>query len=107
MIRGKKPAPAFLLLLVFFLAFFSVYDLAQQDTPEEQSQAAQAEKDQKKVVPTPKDIKESTGIYVFVGWMWLAVFVLVFFLRLKIKEVDRLYRLGYFSNKIVSRRPGK
>lgn len=97
MIRGKKPAPAFLLLLVFFLAFFSGYDLAQQDTPEEQSQAAQAEKE--RIVPSPKNIKESTDIYVFVGWIWLAVCVLVFFLRLKIKEVDRLYRLGYFSQK--------
>jgi len=99
MIRGKKPTPAFLFLLIFFLAFFSGYDLAQQDTPEEQSQAAQAEKEQEKIVPSPKDIKESTGISVFVGWIWLAVFVLVFFLRLKIKEVDRLYRLGYFSGK--------
>ncbi len=99
MIRGKKPAPAFLLLLVFFLAFFSSYDLALQDMPEEQSQAAQAEKEKEKIVPSPKNIKESTGLYVFVGWVWLAVFVLVFFLRLKIKEVDRLYRLGYFSNK--------
>lgn len=97
MIRGKKPAPAFLLLLVFFLAFFSGYDLAQQDMPEEQSQAAQAEKE--KIVSSPKNIKESTDIYVFIGWIWLAVFVLVFFLRLKIKEVDRLYRLGYFSQK--------
>jgi len=99
MIRGKKPAPVFLLLLVFFLAFFSGYDLAQQETPEEQSQAAQAEKEQEKIVSSPKNIKESTGLYVFVGWIWLAVFVLVFFLRLKIKEVDRLNRLGYFSNK--------
>ncbi len=99
MIRGKKPAPAFLLLLVFFLAFFSGYDLAQQDTPDEQSQAAQVEKEKEKIVPSPKNIKESTGLYVFVGWVWLAVFVLVFFLRLKIKEVDRLYRLGYFLNK--------
>lgn len=99
MIRGKKPTPAFLLLLVFFLAFFSGYDLAQQDTPEEQVQAAQAQKEKEKIVPSPKNIKESTDLYVFVGWIWLAVFVLVFFLRLKIKEVDRLYRLGYFSGK--------
>ncbi len=99
MIRGKKPAPAFLLLLIFFLAFFSSYDLALQDMPGEQNQAAQAQKEKEKIVPSPKNIKESTGIYVFVGWIWLAVFILVFFLRLKIKEVDRLYRLGYFSNK--------
>ncbi len=99
MIRGKTPAPAFLLLVVFFLAFFSSYDLAQQDMPEEQSQAAQAQKEKEKIVPSPKNIKESTDSTVFVGWIWLAVFVLVFFLRLKIKEVDRLYRMGYFSGK--------
>lgn len=99
MIRGKKPSPAFLLLLVFFLVFFSSYDLAQQDMSEEQSQAAQAQKEKEKIVPSLKNIKESTDSTVFVGWIWLAVFVLVFFLRLKIKEVDRLYRLGYFSQK--------
>ena len=99
MIRGKKPAPVYLLLLVFFLLVCSGYDLARQDMPQEKSQASQSEKNQEKIVSSPKDIKESVGITVFVGWMWLSVCVLVYFLWLKIKEADRLHRLGYFPNK--------
>lgn len=95
----KRPARAFLLIFVFSLIFFSSHDFAQQAAPEKQSQVAKIEKEQEKVVPSPKNIKESTSIYVFVGWMWLSICVLVYFLRLKIKEVDRLYRLDYFSGK--------
>jgi hypothetical protein len=53
--------------------------------------------EQDKIVPGPKDIKESTGIIVFVSWMWLSIIILIFFLKLKIKEVDRLLELGYLS----------
>jgi hypothetical protein len=50
-----------------------------------------------KIKPAPKDIKEAVGIYVFLGWIWISIFVLVFILRQKIKETDRIYRLKFFS----------
>ncbi len=49
------------------------------------------------IVPGPKDIKQATAIYVFLGWIWLSIGILIFFIRMKIKEVDRLHLLGYFS----------
>jgi hypothetical protein len=52
-----------------------------------------------KIVVGPQDIKQKTGILVFVAWMWISVFVIVYFLRLKIKEADRLYRLRFYSAK--------
>jgi len=49
------------------------------------------------VVPAPQGIRESTAIYVFLGWMWLSIGVLVYLLRLKIREIDRLYYSKYYS----------
>ena len=49
------------------------------------------------IVPAPKDIKEATAIYVFLGWMWLSILVLIYLLRLKVKETDRIHQLKFFS----------
>jgi cytochrome b6 len=48
------------------------------------------------VVPAPQNIRESTAIYVFLGWMWVSIGVLIYLLRLKIKEIDRLYFSRYY-----------
>ncbi len=88
------------LLVIFFLSFFILeYNFAQQVTQEEQDKKAQAKDDQEKIIPSPRNIKEQTGIYVFVAWMWIAIVVLIFILRLKIKEVDRLHKLRFLSVK--------
>jgi quinol-cytochrome oxidoreductase complex cytochrome b subunit len=50
-----------------------------------------------KIVPAPQNIKESTAIYVFLGWMWVSIAVLIYFLRQKIRETDRLYFSRYFT----------
>ncbi len=93
----KKRFRVFFLLNVFFLSFFLIDEnFAQQVSPEKQSQV---EKKAEKIVASPRNIKEATRIYVFVGWMWLAIFVLLYFLRLKIREADRLYAIKYFSAK--------
>lgn len=93
----KKWLRVFFLLNVFSLSFFLINEnFGQQVSPEKQSQV---EKKAEKIVASPRNIKEATGIYVFIGWMWLAILVLIYFLRLKIREVDRLYHLKYFSAK--------
>lgn len=88
-----------LLLAAFFLSFFLLKDdFAQQAKPEgRSSQVNQLKEEEGKIVPSPKNIKESTAIYVFVAWMWLAIFALIYILRLKIKEADRLHQLGFLS----------
>jgi Na+/H+ antiporter NhaC len=79
------------LLVVFFLSFFILeFSFAQQAAQEEQEE---------KIIPSPQNIKESTGIYVFVAWMWIAIFVLIYILRLKIREVDRLLQIRFLSAK--------
>jgi len=84
-------------VLLAFILLCIVSALAQETIPEEKNQEAQVEQG-KTIIPSPKDIKEKTAIYVFVGWMWLSIIVLIFILRAKIREADRLHRIKFFSN---------
>lgn len=93
---NMKRFPCF--LLIIFLAVAGVgLSLAQQVPPEESVQKEQVVEEQGEIIPSPKDIKESTTIYVFVGWVWLSIIVLIFILRAKIKEVDRLHRIRFLN----------
>ena len=90
--RKKGSFFALFLLIVFCLASLVLkYDYAQQSTPQAKDQAHQAdiEKEPEKIIPSPKNIKESTAIYVFLVWTWIGIFVLIYILRLKIKEVGK------------------
>ena len=102
MMRRKGRFFALLLLIVFCFACFALkYDYAQKSTPQAKDQATQAEKEKEpeKIIPSPRNIKESTAIYVFLAWLWVGIFVLIYILRLKIKEVDRLHKIKFFSAK--------
>jgi len=87
-----------LILVGFVFSFGQAEVLDGQEAPSlQQSQMERVENDVEVIVPAPADIKQTTAIYVFLGWIWLSIGVLIFFLRLKIKEVDRLHDLGFFT----------
>jgi len=89
------------ILTIFFLLFVALscslysYPAQQQAEP---AAASQMENSQEKVHPAPQNIKEKIGIYVFLGWVWLSILVLIYFLKLKIQEADRLYELDFYSD---------
>lgn len=83
-------------MLIAVFAFHLIF--AQLPIQEETAIDDPPQEDSEKIVPTPKNIKEAIGIYVFVVWLWLSILVLIFILRLKIKEADRLYHLRFFPS---------
>jgi hypothetical protein len=87
----------FLLLFLFSWTYVPLSH-AQQEVIKERPEETQKKEEPEKVVGTPQNIKERTGILVFVAWIWLSIIVLVYFLCLKIKETDRLYLLRFFSS---------
>lgn len=95
----KRFLGTFLLAVLFLSFFIPEFNFAQQVRQEEQEEKIQVKDDQEKIIPSPQNIKESTGIYVFVAWMWIAIFVLIYILRLKIREVDRLLKIRFLSSK--------
>jgi len=100
MIKARSSFFPVVFLFLLLLSLVGVtYCPAQQDAAKAVTKAPQEEQEPEKIVGAPQDVKQKTGIWVFVIWMWISVFVIIFFLRLKIKEVDRLYNLRYFSAK--------
>jgi len=95
---GKRVLVHMVLFCFLLVSFGPLLYPAQQTVEELQTDTAQSEEESEKIVASPQNIKEETGIFVFVGWMWLSICVLVFFLRLKIREADRLFRLKFFSD---------
>lgn len=61
-------------------------------------QAQQEETAETAIHPGPQDIKERTAIYVFLIWIWSIIIVLIYILRKKIMEADRLHKLAYFDS---------
>jgi len=98
-----KKRPSLLLAAFFFLLLLSwigvSYCSVEQDVIQAQTSTPQEKEEPEKIISAPHDAKQKTGIWVFVAWMWISVFVLIYFLRLKIKEADRLYRLRFYSAK--------
>ena len=85
---------------MFLLAWIGApYCPAQQDGEQAVTSDLPEKQEPEKIIGAPQDIKQKTGIWVFVVWMWVSILVLVYFLRWKIKEADRLYQLRYFSAK--------
>ncbi len=98
--RKKKKFVVLFVLVISLHSFFLLKpDFAQQVAQKEKTEMAQEEENQEKIIAGPQNIKESTGIYVFVAWLWLAIFVLIYILVLKIKEVDRLLEIRFISEK--------
>jgi Na+/H+ antiporter NhaC len=98
-----KTRPSFFIAAVLFFLLLAwignPYCHAQQDGEQTVTSDPQEKEVPEKIVGAPQNIKQKTGIWVFVVWLWISVFVIIYFLRLKIEEVDRLYRLKYFSAK--------
>ena len=104
---------AFSLLLVLIIGVFSAFAATiQQPIAEEKDKIVQAPAQQppakdkaalvqvqpEKIVHGPRNIKERTAIYVFVGWLWAAIVVLIYITRLEIKEADRLLNLKFYRD---------
>jgi hypothetical protein len=91
-----KKFACLILLLLGMSALFSLAATALQQPPKEKNAALQTQGQPEKVIPAAKNIREKTAIYVFVAWLWAAIFVLIYIVRLEIKESDRLLDLKFF-----------
>jgi len=96
----RRNALAFLLLLValFWTIAPSLAAGQFQDAPKPKAQTQATKSEQVTIHPSPKNIRERTAIFVFLAWLWLSIGILIYFLRLKIKEVDRMFHYRYYPD---------
>lgn len=97
-----KMRPSFsvaaLLFLLLILWAANAYCPAQQVGTQEKMEISPEKKEPDKIAAGPQDVRERTGVWVFFIWIWISIIVLVYFLWLKIREVDRLCRIRFFSS---------
>ncbi len=83
--------------VLFILLIFSIAVLILNSAP--QISQEKTSQNQKLIKPTPKNIKESTAFYVYIFWMWVVILILIYVLILKIKEADRIHKMGFEKSK--------
>jgi hypothetical protein len=93
-----KKIACLILLALGVSAFFTLAAAAQQQPPKEKNAALQTQAQPEKIIPAAKNIRERTAIYVFVAWLWAAIFILIYIVRLEIKEADRLLDLKFYRD---------
>jgi hypothetical protein len=49
------------------------------------------------IVPAFSGIREETAVYVFYAWLWFSIVIMLYFLRLWVKEADRVYMAKYYE----------
>jgi len=97
-------------LLVFLLAAGVVSGVAGavQDVPKPPAAKPAVEAAApKEIHPTFLTPREKNGAYVFVGWIWRSIGVLLYVLRLKVKEADRVFLAGFYEDQEGGKEPAK
>jgi hypothetical protein len=99
--KRRRDRFVFSFVLIFIISpAFVIGTFAEQPSPKEKTAAHQVQPlpQPEKIDAAPKDARERTAVYVFLAWLWAAIFVLIYVLRLQIKESDRLNRLKLFRD---------
>ncbi|OHB78548.1 MAG: hypothetical protein A2W31_07580 [Planctomycetes bacterium RBG_16_64_10] len=50
-----------------------------------------------KLESSPTDVRAKTELYLFLGWMWILIFIVLYVLRQKAKQADDLVRYRFFD----------
>jgi len=90
--RRRAIAAAGLLLLGALVASGWLEARVQESPQASLKPAANAPEQDKPAAPRPA--KERMAVYVILAWVWLSIAVLLAFLRLRVREADRVHRMG-------------
>lgn len=94
-VRNRRTMTSAVLVLVLVLSFAFAGGLQAQERAAQKVEKAEGGT----IHPSPQNIREAVDIYVFLAWIWGMILFLIFILRHKIKEMDRLHEIRYFSQK--------
>ena len=95
MSTGRRAVAAAGLLLLAALWAGVWLEAGVQEAPPTSIKADTAEPGQGHPAST-RPAKERMGVYVILGWVWISVAVLLGFLRLRVREADRVHRMDFF-----------
>lgn len=107
MIKGASRRAAWPVLLAIAFGVMSVLPPAQaaHQDPNVAPQTASPAKGE--VRPAPLAPRERVGLGVFLACLWLIIAFLIFFLRQRIREADRVFRTGLYQDAGGEKKPRK
>jgi len=86
-----------IIVLIMILAPILASGISKQEAQKPAPQTSSEKDKPAELKAGPKNIKEKTAVFVFLAWTWLLVGMLVYFIRLKIKEADRVHEIRFYS----------
>jgi hypothetical protein len=90
--RGHRAIAAAGLVLLGALLAAGFLEARPQDAPQAGLKPAAAPGQEKPAAARPA--KERMAVYVILAWVWLSIAVLLGFLRIRVREADRVHRMG-------------
>lgn len=96
-----------LLALTLCALVLSSAGLFSQEPPKPPAEKPAVEAAKGETHPPPMAPRDQNRVYVFLAWTWLTIGVLLYILRLKIREADRVYRTGLFRAMEAGKEPPK
>ncbi len=105
--RRRSVVGTGLLALAFCALFFSSAGLFSQEPTKAPAGNPAVEAAKGETHPPPMGPKDQNRVYVFLAWTWLTIGVLLYVLRLKVREADRVYRTGLFRATGEGKEPPK
>lgn len=74
-----------------------------QEAPQAAVKPAAATAPGQETPAAPRPARERMAVYVLLAWVWLSIAVLLGLLRLRVREADRIFRMGL--NRAVEKPP--
>ena len=85
---------AVLIMALISILALGVGEARSQDKPQAPVKPAVEKAPAQAVVPPMTTTLERTSIYVLLAWIWLSIAVLLWLLRLRVREADRVFHMG-------------
>ncbi len=93
MIGRRRALAAMGTLLLVSLLAAGLLEARIQEAPQASLKPAAAEPGQEKAA-APRPPRERMAVYVILAWVWLSIAVLLGLLRVRVREADRVHRMG-------------
>jgi hypothetical protein len=90
----RKGVSVIMALVLMSLLFAGVPEAHAQGTPEASVGTATVNAPEAKPIVSARPAKERVAVYVLLAWLWLSIAVLLGLLRLRVREADRVFRMG-------------
>ena len=91
--RARVVAAVGIFLLGSFVAS-GILEARVQEAPQTSLKPAAAAAPGQETPAAPRPARERMAVYVLLAWVWLSIAVLLWLLRLRVREADRVYLMG-------------